>query len=112
MIGANDIRVRELLAAATQQPPETQAEFLEKSCGADGQLCAEVQSLLAALREAGAFLLDPAVQPPASDPAGPPEQPGTTIGRYQLLDMIGEGGFGSVYRAKQEHPVRREVALK
>lgn len=37
---------------------------------------------------------------------------GSTIGRYKLLQMIGEGGMGTVYMAQQEHPVRRRVALK
>jgi len=42
----------------------------------------------------------------------PTEQVGTTIGRYKLLEQIGEGGFGVVYMAEQQHPVRRKVALK
>ena len=40
------------------------------------------------------------------------EKPGTVIGRYKLLEQIGEGGFGVVYMAEQEEPVRRKVALK
>ena len=40
------------------------------------------------------------------------EQPGDRIGRYKLLDQIGEGGFGVVYIAEQQEPVRRRVALK
>src|SRR5687768_3786918 len=40
------------------------------------------------------------------------ERPGSRIGRYKLLQLIGEGGFGSVFMAEQEHPVRRRVALK
>jgi serine/threonine protein kinase len=43
-------------------------------------------------------------------PAG--EGPGSIIGRYKLLERIGEGGFGVVYMAEQQHPVRRKVALK
>lgn len=40
------------------------------------------------------------------------EGPGTKIGRYKILQLIGEGGFGSVFEAEQEQPVRRRVALK
>ena len=40
------------------------------------------------------------------------EQPGARIGRYKLLQKIGEGGCGVVYMAEQEEPVRRRVALK
>ena len=44
--------------------------------------------------------------------AGLREAPGTTIGRYRLLQEIGEGGFGVVYLAEQTEPVKRRVALK
>lgn len=40
------------------------------------------------------------------------EQPGDMIGRYKLIEPLGEGGFGSVWRAEQSEPIRREVALK
>ena len=40
------------------------------------------------------------------------EKPGDRIGRYKLLQQIGEGGCGVVYMAEQEEPVRRRVALK
>ncbi len=46
------------------------------------------------------------------DLAPPTERVGATIGRYKLLERIGEGGFGVVYMAEQQHPVRRKVALK
>ena len=45
-------------------------------------------------------------------PAAAAEGPGSTIGRYKLLERIGEGGFGVVYMAEQHRPVRRKVALK
>ena len=40
------------------------------------------------------------------------EKPGDRIGRYKLLQQIGEGGYGVVYMAEQEEPVRRQIALK
>ena len=44
--------------------------------------------------------------------SAPTEAPGSSVGRYKLLERIGEGGFGVVYMAEQHHPVRRRVALK
>src|SRR5437868_5005979 len=51
---------------------------------------------------------------PSANPAsaGATEAAGARIGRYTLLEKIGEGGFGSVFMAEQKHPVRRTVALK
>jgi len=49
---------------------------------------------------------------PSSVMVGPSEKPGDTIGRYNLLQKIGEGGCGVVYMAEQEEPVKRRVALK
>ena len=52
-----------------------------------------------------------AMEQPVDDVAGI-DPVGTIIGRYKLLERIGEGGFGVVYMAEQQHPVRRKVALK
>ncbi len=41
-----------------------------------------------------------------------PQELGTQIGHYKLLSVLGEGGFGIVYRAEQKEPIRRQVALK
>lgn len=49
---------------------------------------------------------------PAACSEGVVEQPGSQIGRYKLLEVLGEGGMGVVYLAEQGHPVRRQVALK
>jgi serine/threonine protein kinase len=107
--------------AALRLPPEERDSFLEKTCGADSQMRRRVAALLAA---------HPPTHPPAppgpSDTvtteedstitqtvALPPEEaPGDVIGRYKLLEKIGEGGFGLVYVAEQTEPVRRRVALK
>ncbi len=52
-------------------------------------------------------------QPGATEDLAPPaERVGAIIGRYKLLERIGEGGFGVVYMAEQQHPIRRKVALK
>src|SRR4029077_9350316 len=60
------------------------------------------------------FLNEPAVARPAITAGYQPitDGPGTVIGPYKLLQQIGEGGFGVVYMAEQQHPVRRMVALK
>jgi hypothetical protein len=63
--------------------------------------------------------VDPAIPADQAGPAGTTvlpmplrEKPGDKIGRYKLLQEIGTGGFGVVYMAEQEEPVRRRVALK
>ena len=89
---------------------------MQVACGGDPMLLREVHSLLEST-QAGEFLSSPTLSVPASTQVVPPttpivEGPGSKIGRYKLLQLIGEGGFGSVFMAEQEHPVRRRVALK
>ena len=60
----------------------------------------------------GTFLERPAIVLGTIDLPLSAERPGETIGRYKLLEEIGEGGMGVVYMAEQQEPVRRKVALK
>ncbi len=78
-------------------------------CGAELEPSAEPAPCPACLLEAGLSFLPE--QPKAT--FGPiTEKPGDRIGRYKLLQQIGEGGCGVVYMAEQEEPVRRRLALK
>jgi serine/threonine protein kinase len=106
-------RVKAIFAEALEISVDQRATFLDQECGNDAALRAEVEALLSAAEKAGEFLGSPTR---ASSPAigGTPinEGPGAKIGPYKLLQLIGEGGFGSVFMAEQESPVRRRVALK
>ncbi|GAI93645.1 unnamed protein product, partial [marine sediment metagenome] len=87
--------------------------YLDGVCRDDPELRARVEALLAAHEEAGSFLESPPVDIGGTLDTPPlTEGPGTRIGRYKLLQLIGEGGFGVVYMAEQEEPIRRRVALK
>ncbi len=88
--------------------------YLDDACGGNAELREKVGALLKAHSEAGGFLRESAHDSSSKLPweSVPGEDPGDRIGRYKLLQLIGEGGFGSVYMAEQEEPVRRKVALK
>ena len=101
-----------LFAAAMEHADAAERRaFLGAACGSHSALRQEVESLLAASQQAGGFMQNQA----AADllPALPSaEKTGDRIGRYKLLEQVGEGGFGVVWMAEQEEPVRRRVALK
>jgi WD40 repeat protein/serine/threonine protein kinase len=84
--------------------------YLDRECGGDAELRRRVEGLLDALDRAGAFMRAPAAG--AAGAGMQREQAGDRIGRYKLLQAIGEGGCGVVYMAEQQEPVRRRVALK
>jgi serine/threonine protein kinase/WD40 repeat protein len=103
-----------IFEGAQQRAAGERAAYLEAACGGDADLRARVETLLAAHDQAGSFLEMPAVgeRTKTMDHAAATEKPGTKIGPYKLLEQIGEGGFGVVYMAEQEKPIRRKVALK
>jgi len=93
--------------------PVERAHYLDAVCRDDTGLCERVDKLLAAHAAAGGILDRPAADEMPTDMYRPvTETPGTLIGPYKLLQQIGEGGFGVVYMAEQQAPVRRMVALK
>ena len=92
--------------------PQERAAFLHRACNADADLRQRVDALLAAHDGAEDVLRLPYSRRTVEAAPVIREGPGTIIGRYKLLERIGEGGFGVVYMAEQQHPVRRKVALK
>jgi len=93
--------------------PEARAAYLQSACGADVTLRRKVDELLKEHFSNDSLLSGPAMEgerPGAEFTVE--EAPAQIIGRYKLLEKIGEGGCGVVYVAEQTEPVRRRVALK
>ena len=108
-------------ARALPMGPERNA-YLDQACGGNVSLRKDVELMLGAASAADGFFAEKPVGLTDLDltvvdtgtikPRAIMEGPGTVIGRYKLLQKIGEGGMGVVYMADQEEPVRRRVALK
>jgi len=98
------------LYALDKPTPAERAAYLDQACGNDKELRKRVDALLVEHEHAGSFLESSPIM--TENHPGSPEGPGSTVGPYKLLQRIGEGGFGIVYMAEQEHPVRRRIALK
>lgn len=113
-----------LFSAALELPANQRASYLQKACADDPALHQRIEALLRLHDEAIQFLESPApgpreapfgveaLSPSLRASSSPAETAGDRIGRYKLLQQIGEGGCGVVYMAEQEEPVRRRVALK
>jgi RIO-like serine/threonine protein kinase len=107
----------EVFNVALELSVRERAEYLDKACAGDAALRQRVEELLKASEESSACLDDPSAVSPGPGGTGrpalsPAEKPGDRIGRYKLLQQIGEGGCGVVYMAEQQEPVHRRVALK
>lgn len=103
-----------IFAEALRLPPEERAAYLAESTTGKAELRRRVESLLGSYL-AGDFLegaAAPQLHPTIHLTVPLTEKPGDSIGRYKLLQRIGEGGCGIVYMAEQAEPVRRRVALK
>ena len=107
------IDVKSIFAKAIEIPSPSEREaYLTAVCADQCGLLAEVKDLLKAFDNAGSFMEAGKEQEETVEFRGVQERPGTSVGPYKLLQEIGEGGFGVVYMAEQERPVRRKVALK
>lgn len=100
------LRIKDLHARATDLPKEQRGGFLARECAGDDALEAEVQALLDADETGGAddFLDAPTLMAPGGTV-------GETLGGYELLETLGAGGSGTVFRAR-DAALRRDVALK
>ncbi len=93
--------------------PAKRAAYLDDACKNNQELRAEVEALLKGHEKAGSFLDVASFDMDVTlDQSSLTEGPGTIIGRYKILEQIGEGGFGVVYMAEQTEPIHRKVALK
>src|SRR6266498_997643 len=108
----NDLEI--FNAALEIAAAEDRAAYLDSVCASDPALRMKIDSLLVAYEKDSDTLDDLARKTPRDDAGrvGNDYAPNSVIGRYKLLQKIGEGGMGVVYMAEQREPVIRKVALK
>lgn len=106
-------RIGELFDKALERAPAERVPWLREVCGADDELYAAVEKLLASENQANNFLSRPALDVAASQLAGQPPASlvGKQFGRYRILSRLGAGGMGEVYCA-EDATLRRKIALK
>jgi len=107
-------QVKAIVEEAVALDPAHRIAFLENACSGDADLRREVESLLNSHEQAGTnFLKTPAFDLATSVPQTVPAYAGRRIGVYEIVEEIGHGGMGDVYRAtRADGQYTKEVAVK
>ena len=106
--------LRGLFEAALERPPAARSVFLRDQCGSDEATRREIESLLSAHEHAAAFLTTPAPGPVLADETildAPRLSADTKLGAFEILERLGVGGMGEIYRARDTR-LDRFVAIK
>jgi eukaryotic-like serine/threonine-protein kinase len=105
----------QLFGEALELPREQRAAFLGEACREAPEVRRLVEALLQENDRLSGFLSEPAYHPghmpQTAAPAHPFQAPGTRLGRYVILELLGSGGMGAVYRVRDEK-LERDVAIK
>src|SRR5690348_5487731 len=105
-------QIDKLLQQAVEQEPGQRAAFLDGACAGDAELRREVESLLAYHTKAERLLDRPALELTAQKlGAEPASLLGQSLGPYQIQGLLGAGGMGEIYKARDTR-LNRTVAIK
>ena len=108
MTAENWEQVKRIVGECLERPASERKVYIAEACAGNLEIAEEVESLIAFSSEAGDFLETSVVEPAESEDLLPKQQ----LGSYRIIELIGHGGMGSVYRAARTSDFLKEVAIK